>query len=258
MRIRIGDMQQAQGDLDAALENYRGALQRAEPLAAEDPKNDRFRRILALSYRKLADLETQRGEFAQALRNARNAAEINHSLAAADPENAQASANFALSLTTLADLQSKTGNPAGALDEYRQANAILERLSTGAPTNLFTRGNLADSLVATGTLLAQQGRVAEARASTSRGVAIARELAHRAAATPDELSRYALMLLTCQPAELRDSASALRSAEQAVAKSGGRDPKSLQVLVQAYLQNGDTARAAETQRRVASLASSAN
>ena len=258
MRIRIGDMQQAQGDLDAALENYRGALQRAEPLAAEDPKNDRFRRILALSYRKLADLETQRGEFAQALRNARNAAEINQSLAAADPENAQASANFALSLTTLADLQSKTGNPAGALDEYRQANAILERLSTAAPTNLFTRGNLADSLVATGTLLARQGRVAEARASTSRGVAIARELANRAAATPDELSRYALMLLTCQPAELRDSVSALRSAEQAVAKSGGRDPKSLQVLVQAYLQNGDTARAAETQRRVASLASSAN
>jgi eukaryotic-like serine/threonine-protein kinase len=258
MRIRIGDMQQAQGDLGAALENYRGALQRAEPLAAEDPKNDRFRRILALSYRKLADLETQRGEFAQALRNARNAAEINQSLAAADPENAQASANFALSLTTLADLQSKTGNPASALDEYRQANAILERLSTAAPTNLFTRGSLADSLVATGTLLARQGRVAEARASTSRGVAIARELANRAAATPDELSRYALMLLTCQPAELRDSASALRSAEQAVAKSGGREPRSLHILAQAYLQNGDTARAAETKRRVASLASSAN
>jgi non-specific serine/threonine protein kinase/serine/threonine-protein kinase len=256
MRIRIGDMQQAEGDLDAALGNYRGALRRAESLAAEDPKNDRFRRILALSHRKLADFEIQRGEFAQALPHARSAAEINKALSAADPDNAQASANFALSLTTLADLQSKTGNPAAALDEYRQANAILGQLTTAAPTNLFTRGQLADSLVATGTLLAQQGRVADARTSTARGVAIARELASRTSATPDELSRYAHILLTCQPADLRDAAAALKSAEQAVLRSSGRDPKSLQVLAQAYLQNGDTTRAAETQRRVASLAAS--
>src|SRR4029077_1628513 len=39
MRIRIGDMQQAQGDFDAALEDYRGARQRAQSLAAEDPSN---------------------------------------------------------------------------------------------------------------------------------------------------------------------------------------------------------------------------
>ena len=256
MRIRIGDMQQAQGDLDAALDNYRGALQRAQSLAAEEPKNDRFRRILALSHRKLADLESRRGEFGEALQNARSAAEINHTLAAADPDNAQARANFALSLSTIADLLGRTGDPTGALEQYRQAVAILEQLSAAAPTNLFTRGALAESLVATGALLAQQGRVAEARSSTARGVAIARELAGRASATPDELNRYAQILLTCQPADLRDAAAALRSAEQAVLKSSGRDPKSLQVLAQAYLQNGDTTRAAETQRRVASLAAS--
>jgi eukaryotic-like serine/threonine-protein kinase len=236
MRIRIGDMRQAEGNLDAALENYRGALQRAQSLAAEDPGNDRFRRILALSYRKLADLDSARGEFGEALQNARSAAEINRVLAAADPDNAQASANFALSLTTLADLQSKTGNPAAALDEYRQANAILEKLSAAAPGNLFTRGAQADSLVATGALLAQLGRVAEARTLTARGVAIARELATRPNATPDELNRYAQILLTCQPVELRDSARALRSAEQAVAKSGGRDPRSLRVLEEARRQ----------------------
>jgi non-specific serine/threonine protein kinase/serine/threonine-protein kinase len=254
LRIRVGDMLQAQGDLDAARENYRGALQRAESLTAEDPKNDRFRRILALSYRKLADLETQRGEFAEALQSARAAAEINRALAAADPDNAQASANFALSLTTMAELRNRTGDPAGALVEYRQAVAILDKLSAAAPANLFTRGALADALLATGAALAQQGRVAEARASSARGVAIARELASRADATPDELSRYAQILLTCQPAELRDAAAARGSAEQAVLKSSGRDPKSLQVLAQAYAQTGDTTRAAETQRRLASLA----
>jgi len=139
-------------------------------------------------------------------------------------------------LTTLADLQSKTGDPAGALNEYRQANAILEKLSAAAPGNLFTRGALAESLVATGSLLARLGRVGEARTLTTRGMAIARELASLPAATPDELNRYAQILLTCQPAELRDSARALRIAEQAVAKSGGHDPRSLHVLEEARRQ----------------------
>ena len=253
MRIRIGDMQQAQGDVAAALENYRGALQRAQSLAEEDPGNDRFRRILALSYRKLADLDNQRGDFGAALPSARHAAEINRVLSAADPDNAQASANLALSLSTLGDLLNKTGDPAGALAQYRQAIAILEKLAAAAPTNLFVLGQLADSLVATGAQLAEQGRLAEARQLTSHGLAIARALAGHATATPDELSRYAHILLTCQPAELRDPVAALRSAEEAVARSDGRDPRSLQVLVQAYRGNGDPARAAATQRRVASL-----
>ena len=255
MRIRIGDMQQAQGDLDAALENYRGAQQRAQPLAAEDPTNDRYRRILALSYRKLADLESARGGLREALQNARSAAEINQALAAADPSNAQASSNSALSLMTLADLQYKTGNAGGALDEYRQAIAILEKLSAAAPTNLFMRGQLAEVLVATGAVLVHQGRVTEARARASRGVALARDLARLPTATPDDLSRYALILLTCEPAELRDPAIALENARRAVDESGGHDPRSLHILAKAYLQSGDAARAAETERRSQSPAS---
>jgi tetratricopeptide (TPR) repeat protein len=255
MRIRIGDMQQAQGDLDAALENYRGAQQRAQPLAAEEPSNDRFRRILALSYRKLADLENARGDRREALQNARSAAEINQALAAADPSNAQASSNFALSLMTLADLQNKTGNGDGALDEYRQAITILEKLSAAAPMNLFMRGQLAEALVATGVVLTHQGHVTEARARASRGVALARDLAQLPAATPDDLSRYALILLTCEPAELRDPAIALENARRAVDESGGHDPRSLHILAKAYLQSGDAARAAETERRAQSPAS---
>ena len=256
MRIRIGDMQQARGATEAALENYRGALERAQSLAAEDPGNDRFRRMLALSQRKLAELETQRGELVQALENARSAAAINAGLAAADPDNAQASANFALSLTTLADLLQRTGSAQAALGEYRHALAILDKLSASAPTNLFMRSQLADTLVATGTLLAHQGRAAEARTLTSRGVSMARDLASRAAATPDELTQYAQILLTCEPPELRNLPNALASAAQAVEKSAGRDPRSLQVLAQAYRKNGDAVRAAETERRALDLTAS--
>src|SRR4029077_2193112 len=112
-------------------------------------------------------------------------------------------------------------------------------------------------LVATGAVLAHRGRAAEARAQTARGVALARDLATRVGATPDELSRYALMLLTCEPVELRDPAAALESAGQAVEKSAGRDPRSLHILAQAYLHSGDAAGAAESERRALSLAQSA-
>jgi non-specific serine/threonine protein kinase/serine/threonine-protein kinase len=256
MRTRVGDMQQAAGDLDGALENYRGALQRAQSLAAEDPTNDRFRRILALSHRKLATLDSQRGDLGEALENARGAARINQVLANADPDNAQASANLALSLTTLADLLDKTGNGTEAVDNCRQAIAILDRMSAAAPTNLFTRGELAETLVTAGAILARQGRMTEARASTSRGLSIARDLAARTTATPDELSRYASMLLTCEPAELRDFATARHSAERAVEQSGRRDPRSLHVLAQAYRQSGDAVRADQVERLAATLAPS--
>jgi non-specific serine/threonine protein kinase/serine/threonine-protein kinase len=257
MRIRIGDMQQAQGEWEAALGNYRGALQLVQGLVGEDPANDRFRRIMALTRRKLADLESQRGLYAAALEDARSAVEINQTLARADPDNVQAGANLALSLSTLAELLEKSGDPAAALSNHQQAVAILEKLAATAPGNVFTRGALADGLVATGALLVRLGRGTEARQWSARGVAIARELAGRNDATPDELNRYALILLSCEPAELRDPSAALHSAEQAVSKSARHDPKSLQLLARAYRETGDAVRAAATEREAQSLATTA-
>jgi eukaryotic-like serine/threonine-protein kinase len=253
MRIRIGDMQREQGDLDAAEENYHAALERAESLATADPQNDRFRRILALSHRELADLENQRGNFKQALQDALKALEINQVLTIADPNNAQASNNYVLSLTKVAELLNKTGDLEGSLAKYRQAVGILEKLSAAAPADLFLQGQLSEALVSTGAVLTQQKKLAEARSASSRGLSIARDLANRATATPDELSQYALTLLTCSPADLRDQATALQKAKQAVEKSGERDPKSLDLLAQAYFQTGDSARAIEAEKKALSL-----
>jgi len=253
MRVRVGDMQQAQGDLDGALENYRGALQRAELLFAADPKNDRFRRILALSYRKLGDIENQKASFKQALEYARKAEDINEDLAAADPENAQAKNNYALSQTTVADLLNKTGDRPGAVTKYWQAIAILDKLVAAAPSDLFIRGRLSETLIALGNVLSQESQLSEARVATSRGLGIEKDLASRSAATPDELSQYALALLTCQPASLRQPATALEKAKLAVQKSSAKDPKSLDILAQAYFKNGDSAHAIETERNALDL-----
>jgi non-specific serine/threonine protein kinase/serine/threonine-protein kinase len=253
MRVRVGDMQQMQGDLDGALENYRGALERAESLFTADSKNDRFRRILALSFRKLADVENQKGDQKQALENARKAADINEALAAADPDNAQAKNNYALSLTMVADLLNKTGDRSGSIIKYQQAIAILDRLTAAAPSDLFMRGRLSETLIALGNALAQRKNLSEARAATSRGLGIEKDLASRNAATPDELSQYAFGLLTCQPRDLRQPATALEEAKLAVQKSASKDPKNLDILAQAYFQNGDSSHAIETEKKALDL-----
>lgn len=253
LRIRIGDMLQARGDLDAALENYRAALPRAESIVAAEPKNERFLRVLALNHRKMADVESQKSDFKQALEDAQSASEINEKLVYADPDNAQARANFALSLTTVAGLLNKTGNRGGALEKYRQATAIIEKLSTAAPSDLFTRGQLGEVLISMGSILASMGKMDEASGATSRGLAIERELASRTSATADELSRYAIALLTCEPAVWRQPATALLFAKQAGEKSGEKDVKSLDILAQAYFRNGDSENAVETQEKVLNL-----
>jgi tetratricopeptide (TPR) repeat protein len=222
-------------------------------LATADPQNDRFRRILALSHRELADLENQRGNFKQGLQDALKALEINQVLTIADPNNAQAANNYVLSLTKVAELLNKTGDLEGSLAEYRQAVGILEKLSAAAPADLFLQGQLSEALVSMGAVLTQQKKLAEARSASSRGLSIARDLANRAAATPDELSQYARALLTCLPTDLREPATALQKAKQAVEKSGERDPKSLDILAQAYFQTGDSAGAIEAEKKALSL-----
>lgn len=90
---------------------------------------------------------------------------------------------------------------------------------------------------------------------TSRGLALARDLASQTTATPDELSQYALILLTCQPPDLRGPVTALENAKRAVEKSGARDPKSLDVLAQAYFQTGDAVHAIDTEKQALQLLS---
>jgi hypothetical protein len=120
---------------------------------------------------------------------------------------------LALCHRKLADLASRKGALVEAIPHARSAVDINQARADAAPTNLFTRGELAETLVATGAALAHQGHMAEARASTARGAQIARDLASRSTATPDELSRYASILLTCEPTELRSSdCTALRRA----------------------------------------------
>lgn len=78
------------------------------------------------------------------------------------------------------------------------------------------------------------------------------DLRRRAAEAPDAdartLNEYASLLLTCEPAELRDVVTALGVAEAAVKASTRQDWRLLDTLALAQKMNGDLAGAIETQK----------
>ncbi|MBZ5656959.1 MAG: protein kinase [Acidobacteriia bacterium] len=253
LRLRIGDLLAAKDDLPGSMSNYRSALDILEQLAAADPTNADARRLLALGYKKIGGAQEVGGNSSEALKYYRKAGLINESLVNADPTNAQASMNYMVTLRYIGDLLYKTGGRAGALAEYEKILGILEKLSAAEPDNVMVRGRFAEMLIGTAGLLIEDKRLADARALTTRGLAVTRELASRADATPDDLAQYATNFLTCEPKDLRDPVAALRYAKESVEKSGGTDPDDLDILAQAYFQNGDATQAVAAEEKALAL-----
>ena len=81
-------MQQAQGDLAAALASYQASLAIAERLAQADPGNADWQRDLALSYGRVAIVKAQQGARNDALSALQQGREIVARLSQQSPDNA--------------------------------------------------------------------------------------------------------------------------------------------------------------------------
>jgi eukaryotic-like serine/threonine-protein kinase len=248
LQMRIGDLEMEHGDPKDGMNQYRNALGILEEFSASNPTHADARRLLALGYQKVGGAQEDTNP-KEALASYAKAASINEGLMAADPNNAQASMSLAITLRYTGDLQKKMGDRTDALANYQRVLQILERLAAAEPRNVLLQGRYSEMLSFTADLLAQSGKLEEARRMTSRSLAITRELASRDDATPDDLFTYAQIFLTCTPADLRDPATALQYAKRSVEKSGGGDSESLDLLAQAYFQNGDAGHAIEAEHK---------
>ncbi len=253
LQMRIGDLQASRDDLDGERQAYYSAMDIWQGLSAADPTNAEDLRRLAHAYRKVGGLQEDLQNFKEALKYYGKASSINEGLMNADPANAQATMSYAISLRWSGDLLNKLGDRRGALAKHRSVLQLLEKLYAGQRENVLVRGRLSDILIVIGGLLARAGESKEAHRLTSRGLLIARELAALPDVPPDDLGEFALHFLTCQPSDLREPATALQFAKKAVAKSGGTDSDGLDILAQAYFQNGEVTRAIETEERALKL-----
>ena len=117
---KIGDIEQAQGDLAAALTSFQAGMAIRRKLTAADPDNSEWRRDLSVSHDKIGDIEQAQGNLAAALTSFQAGMAIRRKLTTADPGNSQWQLDFVISCW-------KVGNSKGDFLKSGERRAILVR-----------------------------------------------------------------------------------------------------------------------------------
>jgi Flp pilus assembly protein TadD len=136
---------------------------------------------------------------------------------------------------------------------YQRAVDELQALVSADPHNARFKTDLTYTLLRRVDVLLKAGRRIEARRSASDGLSLLRAEAERPGATPNDLNDYAWWLVTCDPPELRDPATALQFATRAVDATGAANPSFIHTLGWAQYRTGNHKQAVATLERALTL-----
>ena len=175
--IKIGDVQSARGNLDAALKAYQDSLAIAEKLAAQDPSNTEWQRDLSVSFDRIGDVQSARGNLDAALKAYQDSLAIREKLAAQDPSNTEWQRDLSVSFDRIGDVQSARGNLDAALEAYQDSLAIAEKLAARDPSNTGWQRDLSVSINKVGDVQSAQGNLDAALKAYQDGLAIRERLA---------------------------------------------------------------------------------
>ena len=139
---KIGDVRQAQGDLDGALASYQASHAIFERLAKADPGNAGWQRDLSVSHDNIGDLQQAQGDLAAALASYQTSLVIAERLAKADPGNARWQRDLAISYSRVARIEMKQGRRDDALKALRQGREIILQILQRLPDNPRLRSDL--------------------------------------------------------------------------------------------------------------------
>lgn len=139
---RLGDMTGDREYYASALENHEYERAINEALAASDPSNAAYRRIVADAYGEIGLSLLKLGRPAEALTHLRNRLGIFESVKASDPTNIEAIRDVVNSLTEIGQALDQLGDLPGALTELRRAVALTQILFNAEPENDGTRTQL--------------------------------------------------------------------------------------------------------------------
>ena len=178
--VLVGDGREAAGDLDAAVDEYRGALAIAEPLGARDPSSTSTQYDITRLRRVLGETLAAHGDATAALPELRAADELAARLVAQDGADATFRRLHYSTLSSLGELLQVT-DPAAAIDAQRQALAIATSLAGAPDAGDYARADLCEGHLGLSHALLANGRgeATEAIAKARAGLAIANELAAR-------------------------------------------------------------------------------
>jgi tetratricopeptide (TPR) repeat protein len=126
--VELGNVLDAQGDLSAALSNYKLSLAIADQIAGADPANPAWQSFRANSSQLIGYVLMEQNDLSSALDAFTTSHAIMSKLAAAHPDREDWQRALAVSYMTIGDVFAKQGNPTSAVANYREFLAISDRL----------------------------------------------------------------------------------------------------------------------------------
>jgi non-specific serine/threonine protein kinase/serine/threonine-protein kinase len=254
LQIKLADMDDRAGRDSEALKQYQDGLRRAEEMAREDPNNIRTKEMVVLLLNRIASEQTALGQSNGVLENYRRAIEIDEWILAADPRNDKSRNGLVVANKNLGDHYFYlVKDVPQALRCYRRVAELLEGQARADPGNVVAQQHLSEMREEIASCLLKMGQAAEARREARLGLELAKTLADRPGATPEQVYNYAYLAITVEPEDLRDAAAVLPYARRAVEMSHDSEPFSLHVLAQTYAGSGDYRRAIEADEKALAL-----
>ncbi len=127
---RIGDVQVAQGNLEAALENYKKCLAISKPLSDADPTSAYAKRFYSVYYLKIGDVQVAQGQLGEALQAYEKGLVMREELVSSDP------GNFGFVIDVGVSLYKVIGVETNASERKTRAQRIKALLKPGKEAGL--------------------------------------------------------------------------------------------------------------------------
>jgi tetratricopeptide (TPR) repeat protein len=173
---RIGDALRAQGDLLAALDNYRASLSIAERLTQSKPTSRGWAQELPALRDKIGDVLRVQGDLSAALESYRAGFALRARLVEAEPADIAQQHGLAISWKKIGDVLVEQGVLSDALDAYQASLAIITRLGKLDPKSTTWLHELAGSQIRLGDVLRTQGHAHAAREAYETALGVANRL----------------------------------------------------------------------------------
>jgi non-specific serine/threonine protein kinase/serine/threonine-protein kinase len=181
-------------DRAGALDHITRSMTIFRDLAAANPDNALFKRLLAVVHSNTADILRALDRPSEALTRQGEALAAFESLAAIDASNAAAKNDVAISRSKMAEMLDASGKPDEARREYQRALEIHQRLAAFDPPNTSLRMEVASDYNRLATLQTKQGDRAPALENHGYAVTMTRALTEAAPANAEYRVALALAL----------------------------------------------------------------
>jgi len=158
--VRLVQVQDAQGKLDASVDSALQAMRQMESLLARDPGNDAMREGVTSTTGWAARQLVKAGRHAEALPIVQRQIAANEERLRAAPDNPSIRYNLSLAYRRLGEQRAAAHDYAGAIDAHRKALAIQQELAALSPDNA---ASVALSYLHIGRAEHAAGRIAAAR-----------------------------------------------------------------------------------------------